>query len=954
MKKLMRFFVVFLLSLSCFLFPPHSLAIDPFPPYSVEGNPTREEYFDIFDLFRFIRAPFFKVFENRDITRDYVPLMICEYSGADRRDQVCSVDNQTGGIVDTCDGGEVDLCERKYINGRGEYNRTVTSKSGTCTANRNPDKTGVTTGECKYRKKPRIGSDIKATDFSAENRILNQSTGAEPKPNPFGGLVFPKIQNEALLYGNMGSDNAITWGTHFLSLTQCDIMTKQLMVVLRAKQTKNTRAETGEWPLGWVDWGYTTQNGKTLLEIRDEIPGGMAGQGQIIVEATDDFFLNAGNLDAVSDASSSRKKVCDTIEQAASQKPPPQWFTDLSQVPMYSPSFRQGYVHASICKFDLCCPGENCPFGRDTIDGNSNALYGDISISQVFGAALDDLLLSYPLQEASKIMRDLASANQLVRFAGSAAPNATPSKIKARLIPELMANDPCFKYHFGSYGAFYQLYDYLDTPSFLDDAKQCPGYRLQPDVTKEKGAAFPNENGLLALINLIWSSPVDDVEPITYHLITVPDAMGQSIAEIKQYVYDTRDTSAELDAVKDYNAGLSNVIDDNLDLLKAGKSSGPADGRRHYAYYTCDDNMFSAQLKTSVEAYALGTRIGCFDTTTVPEGKCDGRLFGELIEGSKYQDISPKAQDYFTSVIEPNLSAEVMNTYAAAEAETGVPCEVFAAMHFVEANNNPNGSLISGRALGTPEPDAGGKIFRSLMETAIYSADNLLGKVGGKIDSAQTLITALSRRSGGGNSNCQQGYPYPIPYTGCPREFEGEDDAYPVNWLDARHDTMYLLFCADRTQCVPQIWQRPGAFTVALAVYNNMTKGGYENSTLPSPSPVPIPPSTDSSTDTGTGFFPDSCAPDSLTTALGCIPYTREAFTSALFTFLIGLSGGIAIVVMLVAIFQIMTAGGNEEQLKKGKELFTAAVTGLLFLIFSVALLRIIAGDIIKLPGFIG
>jgi hypothetical protein len=42
----------------------------------------------------------------------------------------------------------------------------------------------------------------------------------------------------------------------------------------------------------------------------------------------------------------------------------------------------------------------------------------------------------------------------------------------------------------------------------------------------------------------------------------------------------------------------------------------------------------------------------------------------------------------------------------------------------------------------------------------------------------------------------------------------------------------------------------------------------------------------------------------------------------------------------------------NAEQVKKGKELFTGAITGLLFIIFSVTLLKIIAGDIIQLPGF--
>ncbi|KKU45832.1 MAG: hypothetical protein UX64_C0021G0004 [Microgenomates group bacterium GW2011_GWC2_46_7] len=96
------------------------------------------------------------------------------------------------------------------------------------------------------------------------------------------------------------------------------------------------------------------------------------------------------------------------------------------------------------------------------------------------------------------------------------------------------------------------------------------------------------------------------------------------------------------------------------------------------------------------------------------------------------------------------------------------------------------------------------------------------------------------------------------------------------------------------------------------------------------------------------------CGEGSIDTALGCIPYETKGFTSSLLIFIAGTAGAIALVVMLIATVQIMTGGDNAEQVKKGKELFTGAVTGLLFIIFSVTLLKIIAGDIIKLPGFTG
>ena len=95
-----------------------------------------------------------------------------------------------------------------------------------------------------------------------------------------------------------------------------------------------------------------------------------------------------------------------------------------------------------------------------------------------------------------------------------------------------------------------------------------------------------------------------------------------------------------------------------------------------------------------------------------------------------------------------------------------------------------------------------------------------------------------------------------------------------------------------------------------------------------------------------------NCGDQAISTALGCLPVSTSGFSSALLSFLAGTAGAISLVIMLIATIQIMTGGDNAEQVKKGKELFTGAITGLLFIIFSVTLLKIVAGDIIKLPGF--
>jgi hypothetical protein len=69
----------------------------------------------------------------------------------------------------------------------------------------------------------------------------------------------------------------------------------------------------------------------------------------------------------------------------------------------------------------------------------------------------------------------------------------------------------------------------------------------------------------------------------------------------------------------------------------------------------------------------------------------------------------------------------LMETYRSASAQTGTPWEVLAAIHHLEANNNPNGSLISGRPFGVYEKDQG-RTYNNLLETAIDAAQIFKGK----------------------------------------------------------------------------------------------------------------------------------------------------------------------------------------------------------------------------------
>lgn len=89
-----------------------------------------------------------------------------------------------------------------------------------------------------------------------------------------------------------------------------------------------------------------------------------------------------------------------------------------------------------------------------------------------------------------------------------------------------------------------------------------------------------------------------------------------------------------------------------------------------------------------------------------------------------------------------------------------------------------------------------------------------------------------------------------------------------------------------------------------------------------------------------------------IATAIGCIHTNPAEFVKDLMKFVVGISGGLAFLMMLLGAFQMLTSAGNPETLSAGRDRLTSAVIGLLFVIFAILLLQIIGVDILKIPGF--
>lgn len=89
-----------------------------------------------------------------------------------------------------------------------------------------------------------------------------------------------------------------------------------------------------------------------------------------------------------------------------------------------------------------------------------------------------------------------------------------------------------------------------------------------------------------------------------------------------------------------------------------------------------------------------------------------------------------------------------------------------------------------------------------------------------------------------------------------------------------------------------------------------------------------------------------------INTAIGEIDTDPSALVRRVFSLVLGLAGGIALILIILSGYRRMASQGDPEKATAAKDQFTAAIVGLLFIIFSFVILQIIGFDILKIPGF--
>ena len=97
-----------------------------------------------------------------------------------------------------------------------------------------------------------------------------------------------------------------------------------------------------------------------------------------------------------------------------------------------------------------------------------------------------------------------------------------------------------------------------------------------------------------------------------------------------------------------------------------------------------------------------------------------------------------------------------------------------------------------------------------------------------------------------------------------------------------------------------------------------------------------------------------ACAGNEVETGLGCVPTDAAGLAAFLVTLIVGVAGGVALLLLIIGGAQFIASGGDPDSIDEAKEKITAAVSGILLIIFSLVVLKVLGVDILGLPGFEG
>lgn len=92
--------------------------------------------------------------------------------------------------------------------------------------------------------------------------------------------------------------------------------------------------------------------------------------------------------------------------------------------------------------------------------------------------------------------------------------------------------------------------------------------------------------------------------------------------------------------------------------------------------------------------------------------------------------------------------------------------------------------------------------------------------------------------------------------------------------------------------------------------------------------------------------------PDKYYTMLGCLSTDPAVFTTQIAQVVFSLIGGIAFLYLIYGAGILITSRSDPDKLSQGKRIVFGALAGLLFVLFSTFIIRFIAVNMLRVPGF--
>lgn len=94
------------------------------------------------------------------------------------------------------------------------------------------------------------------------------------------------------------------------------------------------------------------------------------------------------------------------------------------------------------------------------------------------------------------------------------------------------------------------------------------------------------------------------------------------------------------------------------------------------------------------------------------------------------------------------------------------------------------------------------------------------------------------------------------------------------------------------------------------------------------------------------------CPASQIASDFGCIPTDPAGFVAKFYSVGLSIIGGIAVLGVIYGGYLLIWSRGNPLMLDKGKRYITSSIAGILLAFFAYIFIKIIAIDILHLPGF--